>query len=80
MTTIDSKELYEILAETPAEQNIMLAGNHGIVKTQILTKYFEVWLDRFAASNMPIDTFCKMNHIKKQIILQTVKDIQKTSD
>ena len=40
----------------------------------------EVWLDRFAASNMPIDTFCKMNHIKKEIILQTVKDIQKTSD
>ena len=32
MTTIDSKELYEILAETPAEQNIMLAGKHGIGK------------------------------------------------
>ena len=41
MTTIDSKELYEVLAETPAEQNIMLAGKHGIGKSQILTKYFE---------------------------------------
>ena len=41
MTTIDSKELYEVLAETPAEQNITLAGKHGIGKSQILTKYFE---------------------------------------
>ena len=39
MTTIDSKELYEVLAEIPAEQNIMLAGKHGIGKSQILTKY-----------------------------------------
>ena len=28
MTTIDSNELYEVLAETSAEQNIMLAGKH----------------------------------------------------
>lgn len=28
MKTIDSNELYEVLAETPAEQNIMLAGKH----------------------------------------------------
>ena len=41
MTTIDSNELFEVLAETPAEQNIMLAGKHGIGKSQILTKYYE---------------------------------------
>lgn len=41
MTTINSNELYKVLAETPAEQNIMLAGKHGIGKSQILTKYFE---------------------------------------
>lgn len=41
MTIIDSNELYEVLAETPAEQNIMLVGKHGIGKSQILTKYFE---------------------------------------
>lgn len=41
MTTINTNELYEVLAETPAEQNIMLAGKHGIGKSQIITKYFE---------------------------------------
>lgn len=38
---IDAKELLEILAMTPAEQNIMLAGAHGIGKSRILTEYFE---------------------------------------
>lgn len=38
---IDSKDLLEILAITPAEQNIMLAGGHGIGKSRILTDYFE---------------------------------------
>ncbi len=40
MVTIDTKELYEILEETPAEQNIMLAGKHGIGKSEIITKFF----------------------------------------
>ena len=26
----------------------------------------EKWLDRFAASNLPINEFCKMHHIKKE--------------
>lgn len=38
---IDVKDLLEILAMTPAEQNIMLAGAHGIGKSRILTEYFE---------------------------------------
>lgn len=38
---IDVNELLEILAMTPAEQNIMLAGAHGIGKSRILTEYFE---------------------------------------
>ncbi|MDO4507404.1 MAG: AAA family ATPase [Spirochaetales bacterium] len=41
MTVIDTNELYRILEITPAYQNIMLAGKHGIGKSQILTKYFE---------------------------------------
>jgi len=38
---INTKELYEVLKITPAEQNIMLAGRHGIGKSQILTDFFE---------------------------------------
>lgn len=38
---IDVKELLDILAMTPAEHNIMLAGAHGIGKSRILTDYFE---------------------------------------
>ena len=30
-----------MLRVTPPEQNIMLAGRHGIGKSQILTSYFE---------------------------------------
>ena len=38
---IDSLELGQVLARTPAAQNIMLTGRHGIGKSQILTRYFE---------------------------------------
>lgn len=38
---INAKDLVEILAMTPAEHNIMLAGAHGIGKSRILTDYFE---------------------------------------
>lgn len=34
----------------------------------------EVWLDRFAASNMPIDDFCEMNHIKKETITKALDE------
>lgn len=34
----------------------------------------EVWLDRFAASNMPIDLFCKMNHIKKETVTKALDE------
>ena len=38
---IDSSELGRLLEKTPASQNIMLTGKHGIGKSQILTRYFE---------------------------------------
>ena len=41
MININTSELYEILDVTPAEQNIMLVGRHGIGKSQILTHYFQ---------------------------------------
>lgn len=34
----------------------------------------EVWLERFAASNMPIDTFCEMNQIKKETITKALDE------
>ncbi len=34
----------------------------------------EVWLDRFAASNMPIDAFCEINHIKKETITKALDE------
>ena len=37
---IDGNMLLEILEETPATQNIMLMGKHGIGKSQILEKFF----------------------------------------
>lgn len=37
---IDIQELNYILDHTPADQNIMLAGRHGIGKSEILTSYF----------------------------------------
>lgn len=38
--TIDSKQLYFILENTPCEQNIMLVGKHGIGKSRILEEYY----------------------------------------
>lgn len=37
---ITTKDLLEILRLTPARQNIMLVGRHGIGKSEILTDYF----------------------------------------
>ena len=37
---IDGNLLLEILEETPASQNIMLMGKHGIGKSQILEKFY----------------------------------------
>jgi len=38
--SVNSKELIQLLDLTPADQNIMLSGKHGIGKSEILTKYF----------------------------------------
>lgn len=38
--TVNTKQLYYILDNTPAEQNIMLVGKHGIGKSRILEDYF----------------------------------------
>ena len=37
---INTTELHSLLDITPADQNIMLVGNHGIGKSEILTEYF----------------------------------------
>ena len=37
---ITSTELLSLLDITPADQNLMLVGNHGIGKSEILTEYF----------------------------------------
>ena len=37
---INAHELESLLASTPASQNIMLTGKHGIGKSQILEKFF----------------------------------------
>ena len=34
----------------------------------------EKWLDRFAVSNLPIDVFCEMNHIKKEMLVKTLNE------
>lgn len=39
-TKINSKMLFEVLEATPASQNIMLMGKHGIGKSQILERFF----------------------------------------
>ncbi|MCQ2193220.1 MAG: ATP-binding protein [Paludibacteraceae bacterium] len=39
--SINIAELLKVLKKTPAEQNIMLCGKHGIGKSEILTKYYE---------------------------------------
>ena len=38
--TINAKQLYFILDNTPSEQNIMLVGKHGIGKSRILEDYY----------------------------------------
>ena len=38
---LDATELIDVLNGTPAEQNLMLIGRHGIGKSQIVTRYFE---------------------------------------
>lgn len=40
MITINTRKLYQILDATPASQNIMLVGRHGIGKSEILTAYY----------------------------------------
>lgn len=37
---INSTELLKILETTPANQNVMLIGKHGIGKSQILSDFF----------------------------------------
>ena len=37
---IDARELTELLDGTPASQNVMLVGRHGIGKSQIISSYF----------------------------------------
>ena len=37
---INTTELMQVLDIVPAEQNIMLVGNHGIGKSEILTEYY----------------------------------------
>ena len=39
--SVNITELHQILDATPAEHNIMLVGNHGIGKSEVLTAYFE---------------------------------------
>lgn len=41
MIKINISQLNHILDHTPADQNIMLAGSHGIGKSEILTAYFK---------------------------------------
>jgi hypothetical protein len=38
---LDARELQQVLALTPPEQNIMLVGRHGIGKSQIITHFYE---------------------------------------
>ena len=44
---INITELVEVLNTTPSEHNIMLVGNHGIGKSEILTEYYK-------SKNMPV--------------------------
>jgi len=37
---LDARELEEILRLTPPDQNILLAGRHGIGKSEIITRYY----------------------------------------
>ncbi len=51
MIKINAQELLKILEHTPAEQNIMLAGGHGIGKSNILTNFYQ------NEKKMPLITF-----------------------
>lgn len=39
--TVDVHELTEVLQRTPADQNIMLVGRHGIGKSQVISEFYE---------------------------------------
>lgn len=39
--SLNIQELHQFLESAPASHNIMLVGNHGIGKSQILTNYFK---------------------------------------
>ena len=41
MIQINASELQSILESTPADQNIMLVGRHGIGKSRIISDYFQ---------------------------------------
>lgn len=41
LISINETELLELLKTTPADQNIMIAGKHGIGKSVIIKRYFE---------------------------------------
>jgi len=41
MININTQRLFHILEVTPASQNILLVGKHGIGKSEILTRFFE---------------------------------------
>lgn len=40
MINLNTTELLEVLKKTPANQNVMLVGKHGIGKSEILTEYY----------------------------------------
>ena len=42
LTTINKQELLDIFELTPSAQNIMIAGKHGIGKSEIVKEFFEV--------------------------------------
>ena len=48
--TINASELRQILDLTPADQNIMLIGKHGIGKSEILSRYYR-------SKGFPVITF-----------------------
>ena len=39
--SVNTQELHQLLENTPATHNIMLVGNHGIGKSEILTDFFK---------------------------------------
>lgn len=47
---INANELEKLLVATPASQNIMLTGKHGIGKSQILEKFFSARGERVVSA------------------------------